>query len=159
MNIYDFSATSIKGQHIPLSSFKGKVLLIVNTATHCGYTKQYNAMQSIYQQYQSLGLEILDFPSHSFLQTPEDNAGIEAFCERQFKTTFTTFEKIDVNGNLAHPLYLYLRKQNPENTDKKIEWNFTKFLINRRGEVVSRYNAKTTPEMLVKEIETLLNDR
>lgn len=159
MNVYDFSAKSIKGKVIPLSQFKGKVLLIVNTATHCGYTKQYNAMQTIYQQYQPRGLEILDFPSHTFLQTPEDNAGIEAFCERQFKTTFTTFEKIEVNGNLAHPLYQYLRKQNPQNTDVKIEWNFTKFLVNRRGEVVSRYNAKTTPEMLVKEIETLLNDR
>ena len=159
MNVYDFSAKSIKGKLIPLSQFKGKVLLIVNTATHCGYTKQYNAMQTIYQQYQSLGLEVLDFPSHTFLQTPEDNAGIQAFCERQFKTTFTTFEKIDVNGNLAHPLYQYLRKQNQQKTDVKIEWNFTKFLVNRRGEVVSRYNAKTTPEMLVKEIESLLNDR
>jgi glutathione peroxidase len=159
MNVYDFSAKSIKGKLIPLSQFKGKVLLIVNTATHCGYTKQYNAMQTIYQQYQSLGLEVLDFPSHTFLQTPEDNAGIQAFCERQFKTTFTTFEKIEVNGNLAHPLYQYLRKQNQQKTDVKIEWNFTKFLVNRRGEVVSRYNAKTTPEMLVKEIETLLNDR
>ena len=159
MNVYDFSAKSIKGKVIPLSQFKGKVLLIVNTATHCGYTKQYNAMQTIYQQYQPQGLEILDFPSHTFLQTPEDNAGIEAFCERQFKTTFTTFEKIEVNGNTAHPLYQYLRKQNPQKTDMKIEWNFTKFLVNRRGEVVSRYNAKTTPEMLVKEIEKLLNDR
>lgn len=159
MNIYDFSAKTIKGKLIPLSQFKGKVLLVVNTATHCGYTKQYNAMQTLYQQYQSAGLEILDFPSHTFLQTPEDNAGIEAFCERQFKTTFTTFEKIEVNGDHAHPLYLYLRKQNPQKTDIKIEWNFTKFLINRRGEVTSRYNAKTTPEMLVKEIETLLNDR
>ena len=159
MNVYDFSAKSIKGKLIPLSQFKGKVLLIVNTATHCGYTKQYNAMQTIYQQYQSLGLEVLDFPSHTFLQTPEDNAGIQAFCERQFKTTFTTFEKIEVNGNLAHPLYQYFRKQNQQKTDVKIEWNFTKFLVNRRGEVVSRYNAKTTPEMLVKEIETLLNDR
>lgn len=159
MNIYDFSAKTIKGKLIPLSTFKGKVLLIVNTATHCGYTKQYNAMQTLYQQYQSKGLEILDFPSHSFLQTPEDNAGIEAFCERQFKTTFTTFEKIDVNGDQSHPLYQYLRKQNPQKTDVKIEWNFTKFLVNRRGEVVSRYNAKTTPEMLVKEIETLLNAR
>lgn len=159
MNVYDFSARSIKGELTPLSRFKGKVLLIVNTATHCGYTKQYNAMQTIYQQYQALGFEILDFPSHTFLQTPEDNAGIEAFCERQFKTTFTTFEKIDVNGNQAHPLYQYLRKQNADKIDTKIEWNFTKFLVNRRGEVVGRYNAKTTPEMLIKEIETLLNDR
>lgn len=79
MNVYDFSAKSIKGKLIPLSQFKGKVLLIVNTATHCGYTKQYNAMQTIYQQYQSLGLEVLDFPSHTFLQTPEDNAGIQSF--------------------------------------------------------------------------------
>ena len=159
MNIYDFSAKTIKGKTIPLSQFKGKVLLVVNTATHCGYTKQYNAMQTIYQQYRAAGLEILDFPSHTFLQTPEDNAGIEAFCERQFKTTFTTFEKIEVNGEKAHPLYQFLRKHNPEKIDVKIEWNFTKFLINRRGEVVSRYNAKTTPEMLIKEIESLLNDR
>ena len=156
MNVYDFSAKSIKGVNVPLSKFKGKVLLIVNTATHCGYTKQYNGLQTLYQTYQSRGLEVLDFPSHSFLQTPEDNAGIEAFCERQFKTTFTTFEKIDVNGDQAHPLYLYLRKANKEQIDMKIEWNFSKFLINRQGQVVGRYNAKTTPEMLIETIETLL---
>lgn len=156
MNVYDFSAKSIKGVNIPLSTFKGKVLLIVNTATHCGYTKQYNGLQSLYQTYQAKGLEVLDFPSHSFLQTPEDNAGIEAFCERQFKTTFTTFEKIDVNGEQAHPLYLYLRKANKDQVDTKIEWNFSKFLINRQGDVVGRFNAKTTPEMLIETIETLL---
>jgi glutathione peroxidase len=156
MTIYDFSATSIKGKKIALSQFKGKVLLIVNTATHCGYTKQYNGLQTLYQTYQSKGLEVLDFPSHSFLQTPEDNAGIEAFCERQFKTTFTTFEKIDVNGDQAHPLYLYLRKANKDQIDTKIEWNFSKFLINRQGQVVGRFNAKTTPEMLIETIETLL---
>ncbi len=156
MNVYDFSAKSIKGVNIPLSKFKGKVLLIVNTATHCGYTKQYNGLQTLYQTYQTKGLEVLDFPSHSFLQTPEDNAGIEAFCERQFKTTFTTFEKIDVNGEQAHPLYLYLRKANKDQVDTKIEWNFSKFLINRQGDVVGRFNAKTTPEMLIETIETLL---
>jgi glutathione peroxidase len=156
MNVYDFSAKSIKGVNIPLSTFKGKVLLIVNTATHCGYTKQYNGLQTLYQTYQAKGLEVLDFPSHSFLQTPEDNAGIEAFCERQFKTTFTTFEKIDVNGEQAHPLYLYLRKANKDQVDTKIEWNFSKFLINRQGNVVGRFNAKTTPEMLIETIETLL---
>jgi glutathione peroxidase len=156
MNVYDFSAKSIKGVNIPLSTFKGKVLLIVNTATHCGYTKQYNGLQTLYQTYQAKGLEVLDFPSHSFLQTPEDNAGIEAFCERQFKTTFTTFEKIDVNGEQAHPLYLYLRKANKDQIDTKIEWNFSKFLINRQGDVVGRFNAKTTPEMLIETIETLL---
>jgi glutathione peroxidase len=156
MNVYDFSAKSIKGVNIPLSKFKGKVLLIVNTATHCGYTKQYNGLQTLYQTYQTKGLEVLDFPSHSFLQTPEDNAGIEAFCEGQFKTTFTTFEKIDVNGEQAHPLYLYLRKANKDQVDTKIEWNFSKFLINRQGQVVGRFNAKTTPEMLIETIETLL---
>jgi glutathione peroxidase len=156
MNVYEFSAKSIKGVNIPLSKFKGKVLLIVNTATHCGYTKQYNGLQTLYQTYQTKGLEVLDFPSHSFLQTPEDNAGIEAFCERQFKTTFTTFEKIDVNGEQAHPLYLYLRKANKDQVDTKIEWNFSKFLINRQGQVVGRFNAKTTPEMLIETIETLL---
>ena len=156
MNVYEFSAKSIKGVNIPLSKFKGKVLLIVNTATHCGYTKQYNGLQTLYQTYQAKGLEVLDFPSHSFLQTPEDNAGIEAFCERQFKTTFTTFEKIDVNGEQAHPLYLYLRKANKDQVDTKIEWNFSKFLINRQGDVVGRFNAKTTPEMLIETIETLL---
>ncbi len=159
MSIYQFSATSLKKKVIDFKQYKGKVLLIVNTATDCGYTKQYNGLQTLYQTYQSKGLEVLDFPSHSFLQTPEDNQGIEAFCERQFKTTFTTFEKIDVNGDKAHPLYLYLRKENKDKVDTKIEWNFTKFLVNRKGQVVSRYNAKTTPEMLVAEIEKLLNDR
>jgi glutathione peroxidase len=156
MSIYQYSANSIKGNTISLSQFKGKVLLIVNTATHCGYTKQYNGLQTLYQTYQTRGFEVLDFPSHSFLQTPEDNAGIEAFCERQFKTTFTTFEKINVNGEQAHPLYLYLRKANQDKIDTKIEWNFSKFLINRQGEVVGRFNAKTTPEMLIEVIEKLL---
>jgi glutathione peroxidase len=156
MSIYQFSANSIKGNTISLSQFKGKVLLIVNTATHCGYTKQYNGLQTLYQTYQARGFEVLDFPSHSFLQSPEDNAGIEAFCERQFKTTFTTFEKINVNGEQAHPLYLYLRKANQDKIDTKIEWNFSKFLINRQGEVVGRFNAKTTPEMLIEVIEKLL---
>jgi glutathione peroxidase len=156
LNLYEFSARTIKGKSLSLSAFKGKVLLIVNTATHCGYTKQYNAMQTIYQTYQAKGFEILDFPSHSFLQTPEDNEGIALFCERQFKTTFTTFEKIEVNGPQAHPLYQFLRMANPEKTDQNIEWNFTKFLINRQGEVVGRYNAKTTPEMLIPTIEALL---
>jgi glutathione peroxidase len=156
MNIYQFEATTNQGKKVSLSSFKGKVLLIVNTATHCGYTKQYNGMQTLYQTYQNRGLEVLDFPSHTFLQTPENDEGIAAFCERQFKTTFTTFKKIPVNGEDAHPLYLYLRKANQTGIDQKIEWNFTKFLINRQGEVVGRYNAKTTPEMLIPEIEKLL---
>ena len=156
MGIYDFVANTIQGKPLSLKSFQGKVLLIVNTATHCGYTKQYNGLQTLYQTYQAQGLEVLDFPSHSFLQTPEDNAGIEAFCERQFKTTFTTFEKIDVNGDKAHPLYLFLRKENQEKVDTKIEWNFSKFLVNRQGQVAGRYNAKTTPEMLIPTIEALL---
>lgn len=156
MGIYDFVAKTIQGKPLSLKTFQGKVMLIVNTATHCGYTKQYNGLQTLYQTYQAKGLEVLDFPSHSFLQTPEDNAGIEAFCERQFKTTFTTFEKIDVNGDQAHPLYLFLRKENQDKVDTKIEWNFSKFLVNRQGQVVGRYNAKTTPEMLIPTIEALL---
>lgn len=156
MSVYQFSAKSMKGKVVSLSQFKGKVLLIVNTATHCGYTKQYNGLQTLYQTYQKLGLEVLDFPSHSFLQTPEDNQGIVDFCERQFKTTFPQFEKIEVNGPQAHPLYQYLRKANPEKVDTKIEWNFTKFLVNRQGEVVGRFSAKVTPEMLIPEIEKLL---
>lgn len=156
MSIYDFSATTNQGKLIPFSTLKGKVLLIVNTATHCGYTKQYNAMQTLYQTYQARGLVVLDFPSHSFLQTPENDEGIAAFCERQFKTTFPTFQKIEVNGPQAHPLYQWLRKQNAEQIDQKIDWNFNKFLVDRQGNVVGRYPSKTTPEMLIAQIESLL---
>lgn len=156
MSIYDFSATTNQGKLIPFSTLKGKVLLIVNTATHCGYTKQYNAMQTLYQTYQARGLVVLDFPSHSFLQTPENDEGIAAFCERQFKTTFPTFQKIEVNGPQAHPLYQWLRKQNAEQIDQKIDWNFNKFLVDRHGNVVGRYPSKTTPEMLIAQIESLL---
>ena len=156
MNIYLMKATTNQDKAIDFSSYQGKVLLIVNTATHCGYTKQYNGLQTLYATYQGRGFEVLDFPSHTFLQTPENDEGIAAFCERQFKTTFTTFKKIAVNGDDAHPLYLYLRKANAAGVDQKIEWNFTKFLINRQGEVVGRFPSKTTPEMLVAEIETLL---
>jgi glutathione peroxidase len=156
MSIYDFSATTNQGKLIPFSTLKGKVLLIVNTATHCGYTKQYNAMQTLYQTYQTRGLVVLDFPSHSFLQTPENDEAIAAFCERQFKTTFPTFQKIEVNGPQAHPLYLWLRKQNAEKIDQKIDWNFNKFLVDRQGNVVGRYPSKTTPEMLIAQIESLL---
>jgi len=156
MMIYDFQVKNMKGEWIPLSQYQNKVLLIVNTATHCGYTKQYQGLQNLYERFQSRGFEILDFPSNSFNQTPEDTEEVASFCSLNYKTTFKPFAKIDVNGTGADPLYQYLRTANPTNTDVKIEWNFTKFLINRQGQVVSRYNAKTTPEMLIAEIESLL---
>jgi glutathione peroxidase len=155
MRIYDLAAVTNQGKLVPLSTYQGKVLLIVNTATHCGYTKQYNGIQQLYQTYQARGFEVLDFPSHTFLQTPENDEAIAAFCERQFKTTFSTFQKIDVNGPNTHPLYQYL-KSNHGDKEEPIAWNFTKFLINRHGEIVGRYPSKTTPEMLIPEIEKLL---
>jgi glutathione peroxidase len=156
MSIYDFQVQKMNGEMISLSQFRNQVLLIVNTATHCGYTKQYHGLQMLHETFSSKGLTILDFPSHTFNQTPENDGEIASFCSINFKTTFKPFAKIEVNGNDAHPLYQFLRKANSSQSDIKIEWNFTKFLVNRQGIVVNRYNAKTTPEMLIDEIQTLL---
>jgi glutathione peroxidase len=156
-SIYDFSATSIEGNPVELSNYKNKVLLIVNTASQCGFTPQYQGLQSLYQKYSDRGLVVLGFPCNQFgQQEPGSTSEIQSFCETRFGVSFPLFEKIDVNGINAHPLFKYLTKAVPGILGTEgIKWNFTKFLVDRKGNVVKRYPSMTKPEDLEKEIESL----
>lgn len=157
-SIYDYSAKSLEGQPVSLSNFKDKVLLIVNTASQCGFTPQYKGLQELYDKYSAQGLVILGFPCNQFgQQEPGNEAEIQSFCETRFGVTFPLFEKIDVNGKNAHPVYQYLTKVAPGILGTEaIKWNFTKFLIDRSGKIVKRYAPLTKPEDLEKDIESLL---
>lgn len=158
-SIYDFSATSIEGQPVSLSTFKDKVLLIVNTASQCGFTPQYQGLQALYDKYASQGLVVLGFPCNQFgQQEPGAADQIQSFCEMRYGVTFPLFEKIDVNGANAHPLYKHLVKAAPGILGTEaIKWNFTKFLIDRQGNVVKRYGSTTKPEDLEKDVQALLS--
>ena len=154
MTLYDFTVQDAKGQDVPLSDYKGKVLLVVNTATGCGFTPQYKGLQALYDAYRGQGLEILDFPCNQFMnQAPGTDAEILSFCQLKYNVTFKTFSKILVNGRRNHPLYAFLKQ---ESGRKVIPWNFTKFLIDREGRVVRRFSPKTKPEDLAEHIEALL---
>lgn len=157
-SVYDFSGKTITGEDKPLSDFKGKVLLIVNTASKCGYTPQFKGLEAVYEQYKDKGLMVLGFPCNQFLhQDPGSNEEISQFCELNYGVTFPMFAKIDVNGDGAHPLFKHLTEEAPGLLGSKaIKWNFTKFLVNRKGEVVERYAPATEPEKIVKDIEKLL---
>ena len=153
MNVYDFTVKDKKGNDVSLSEYKGKVLLIVNTATKCGLTPQYDALEALYEKYHDQGFEILDFPCNQFLaQAPGSVEEIDSFCTLRFNTKFPRFGKIKVNGKEADPLYVYLKEQKPG----RIEWNFAKFLIDREGNVVERVSSKTKPETMTESIEKLL---
>lgn len=153
MNVYDFTVKDKKGNDVSLSEYKGKVLLIVNTATKCGLTPQYDALEALYEKYHDQGFEILDFPCNQFLaQAPGTVEEIDSFCTLRFNTKFPRFGKIKVNGKEADPLYVYLKEQKPG----RIEWNFAKFLIDREGNVVERVSSKTKPETMTESIEKLL---
>lgn len=156
--VYDFTAPMLNGDEVDLSAYKGKVLLIVNTASKCGFTPQYKGLQSLYEQYKDQGLEILGFPCNQFgHQEPGDSGEISEFCELNFGVSFPLFAKIDVNGDDAHPLYQHLKSEAPGLLGSKaIKWNFTKFLINRDGEVVKRYAPTDKPESLAKDVAALL---
>jgi glutathione peroxidase len=156
--IYDFTANSLSGQPVALADYKGKVLLIVNTASACGFTPQYKGLEKIYQELKDLGLVVLGFPCNQFgHQEPGDAAEIGAFCEKNFGVTFPLFEKIDVNGSNAHPLYQYLKNSAPGVLGSEaIKWNFTKFLIKKDGTVFGRYASLTKPEELVGDVKKLL---
>ena len=155
--IYDFTVKDNKGNDISLDKYKGKVLLIVNTATECGFTPQYQGLEELYKKYKDQGFEILDFPSNQFGgQTPGTDTEIQNFCTARFGTTFDRFAKIDVNGENEDPLYSYLKKSQGGLLGDKIKWNFTKFLIDRDGNVVERYSSQKKPENIAKEIEKLL---
>ena len=157
MNIYDFKVRSAKGVEVPMIDYKGKVLLIVNTATGCGFTPQYEGLQKLYDRYKAKGLEILDFPCNQFgHQAPGTEEEIQEFCTLKYKTTFPLFAKINVNGKDAEPLFEYLKRQKGGFLGDDIKWNFTKFLVSREGEVVERYAPVTKPEKIEDDILKLL---
>lgn len=176
MNIYDFKVKDIRGNDVSMSDYKGKFLLIVNTATGCGFTPQYDGLEKLYEMYKEKGFEILDFPCNQFLnQAPGTNEEIAQFCQLRFGTSFKTFAKIDVNGKNAEPLFEFLKKEVSEeiknkatNTFKEklgklgniilgndIKWNFTKFLIDKNGKVIKRFSPVVTPEEIIPHIENL----
>lgn len=157
MSIYDFIVKGKKGDDVPMSEFKGKVLLIVNTATGCGHTKQYAGLEALYQKYKGRGFEILDFPCNQFGgQAPGTIEEIESFCTLKYNTTFPLFAKVKVNGKEEEPLFKYLKEMQSTPTGARIKWNFTKFLVDREGNVVQRYPSATKPEELEEDIEKLL---
>ena len=157
-NFYQFSAKNYRDENINMSVYQGKVVLIVNTASECGFTNQYEGLQSLYEQYEEKGLTILAFPCNQFKQQEKkSNTEIKSFCDLQFNITFDLFSKIDVNGNNTHPLYDFLKEQAPGFLGtKSIKWNFTKFLVNKNGDVVKRFATITKPEQLKADIEALL---
>ena len=155
MSIYDFTVNDNKGNSVSLSEFKGKVLLIVNTATRCGLTPQYEGLEKLYEKYRDRGFEILDFPCNQFaVQAPGSAEKIDSFCTLKYNTQFRRFEKIKVNGNDTAPIYQYLKQQKPG----RIEWNFAKFLIDKNGQVAERFSPQEKPEALESAIEKLLNN-
>jgi glutathione peroxidase len=157
-NVYQFEASSLAGQPVALSQFSGKVLLIVNTASECGFTPQYAGLQALQEQYAQGGLEVLGFPCNQFgKQEPGDAEQIGQFCESRFHVTFPMFGKIDVNGAGAHPLYRWLTSEKPGVLGlEAIKWNFTKFLLRRDGTIFKRYAPTTKPEDIKADIEKLL---
>jgi glutathione peroxidase len=157
MNAYDFEAAAINGELVGLGRYHGKVLLIVNTASECGFTPQYKGLEEVYQQFKDRGFEVLGFPCNQFgKQEPGTEQEIHAFCERNYGVTFPLFSKVDVNGDNAHPLFKHLKEAAPGVFGTEgIKWNFTKFLINRDGSVYKRYAPQTKPEELIGDIEKL----
>jgi glutathione peroxidase len=155
---FDFSVSNIHGQSKSLADYKGNVLLIVNTASQCGFTPQYEGLQGLYDRYKERGLVVLGFPCNQFgAQEPGDNAQIEQFCDTRFRVTFPLFSKIDVNGGDAAPLYKYLKSTAPGILGtQRIKWNFTKFLVSRDGAHVKRYAPIHKPEQLTQDIEQFL---
>ena len=161
--IYNFSATRLDGQEQDLADFRGQVLLIVNTASKCGFTPQYAALESLYRTYRDRGFAVLGFPSNQFgAQEPGSAAEIASFCESEYGVTFPLFAKIAVNGPAAHPLYRFLRSERPGLLgifgSGAIRWNFTKFLVDRNGRVAARFGPARKPEKLAGKIESLLKE-
>lgn len=155
---FDFQASTLDGKPVDLGAFRGKVLLIVNTASQCGFTPQYTGLQALHERYRAQGLEVLGFPCNQFgAQEPGDAPEIGAFCERNFGVSFPLFEKVEVNGADAHPLWRWLTSEAPGLLGiEAIKWNFTKFLVRRDGTVFKRYAPQTAPESIKADIESLL---
>ncbi|MDE6749400.1 MAG: glutathione peroxidase [Lachnospiraceae bacterium] len=157
MDIYGYSVKAQDGSEVSLADYKGKVLLIVNTATGCGFTPQYEGLQDLYEKYQSQGLEILDFPCNQFgHQAPGSDEEITDFCQSRYGVTFRQFKKIEVNGEGEEPLYTFLKSQQKGVMGNNIKWNFTKFLVDRKGNVVERFAPTVTPEKIDEQIKELL---
>ncbi len=157
-SLYNFEILTIKKEKTTLAPYKGKVMLIVNTASGCGFTSQLEGLEKLYKTYQTKGFVVLGFPCNQFAgQEPLNEEGIEKFCRINYGITFPMFAKIDVNGANAHPLYAYLKQQAPGILGSEaIKWNFTKFLINKEGKIIKRYAPSTSPESIALDIEKLL---
>ena len=159
-NIYDFTVEDARGKSQPLSQYQGKLVLVVNTASKCGYTPQYKDLQELYNNWHARGLEILAFPCNQFgKQEQGSNEEIQEFCQINFGLTFPVFAKIEVNGENAHPLYQYLTALDQANLNGKIRWNFTKFLVGQNGEVVDRYEPAINPLDIGVDIQKLLENK
>ena len=157
MSIYDFTVKGRAGEDVSLSTYKGKVLLVVNTATGCGFTPQYEGLQKLYDKHKDKGFEILDFPCNQFAnQAPGTIEEIQSFCTLNYGTTFPRFAKIDVNGKNASDLFKFLKKEKKSALGSSIKWNFTKFLIDREGNVVKRFAPTDKPESIEQDIVALL---
>ena len=155
--VYDFTAQSLAGEEVLLKQFEGQVLLIVNTASACGFTPQYKGLEQLHRDFAARGFAVLGFPCNQFgAQEPGDAKAIGEFCESKYSVTFPMFEKIEVNGFHVHPLFDHLKKAKSGLLGPSIKWNFTKFLLDRNGKVVARHAPTTTPQALRKEIEALL---
>jgi len=160
MNFYDLSAVTNLGFNKKMSDYEGKVILVVNTASKCGFTPQYDDLEKLYEKYKDQGFEILAFPCNQFgNQEPGNNEEIKSFCTLNYNITFPIFDKVDVNGDNTHPVYKYLKSQSKGILNSEdIKWNFTKFLINKKGEVVKRYAPIKKPLDISKDIEKLIKE-
>ena len=157
MGFYDFTVKDVRGTDVNLADYRGIVVLVVNTATKCGFTPQYEGLEKLYERFHARGFEILDFPCNQFAgQAPGSDGELAQFCQLRYHTTFTTFAKIKVNGRDASPLYVWLKSQRSGVGGSRIKWNFTKFLINRGGAVVERYASQTEPEKIADRVAKLL---
>ena len=160
MSIYDFEVKRIDGETIKLDTYKNRVMLIVNVASKCGFTPQYEGLEKLHQKYSKDGLSILGFPCNQFLsQEPGSNKEIASFCKLTYGVEFDMFAKIDVNGDNTDPLYVYLKEKSPGFLGTEaIKWNFTKFLVDKKGKIYQRYSPSTKPEEIEKDIVYLLNN-
>lgn len=156
--VFDFTAKSLEGKRASLGQYRGKVLLIVNVASECGFTPQYEGLETLYRRHKAAGFAVLGFPCDQFgHQEPGDEAEIQRFCSTRYDITFPMFAKIDVNGEAAHPLFRHLKSAQPGIAGTEaIKWNFTKFLVARDGSVVARFGSRDTPEKIGPEVEELL---
>ncbi|GAA0973369.1 Hydroperoxy fatty acid reductase gpx1 [Nocardioides aquaticus] len=156
-SLHDHHATAIDGGDVDLGTYSGQVVLVVNTASQCGFTPQYEGLQDLQKSYADQGFSVLGFPCNQFQsQEPGDDASIAGFCERSFGVTFPMFSKVDVNGDQAHPLFRWLREEKGGLLGDKIKWNFTKFLVGKDGQVIKRYAPTTKPEKITGDIEKAL---